>query len=177
MRRGLGAWFAFGMLAVAPLHAGAEEALEASVKAAYLYKFLGYVDWPAGTFASPDAPHVVGVVGADDVHAELLRLVAGRQVNGRGLVVKRIASGDSLDGLQVLYIGRAARASALLPQLAGRPVLAVTDVPSGLVEGSALNFVLVQGRVRFEASLPAAERAGIKLSARLLAVAERVVTP
>ena len=64
-----------------------------------------------------------------------------------------------------------------MPALAGRPILAVTDAPTGLADGGALNFVPVQGRVRFEASLPAAERAGLRLSSRLLAVAERVVTP
>jgi hypothetical protein len=172
-----------GCLAVAALALGAggaataEEALEASVKAAYLYKFLSYVDWPHAAFASADAPQVIGVMGNDELLGELQRLVAGRVVNGHPLVATRIVPGDSVDLLHVLYIGRAARTGPALRSVAGRPVLTVTDAPAALGEGSILNFLLVQGRVRFEASLPAAERAGLKLSARLLAVAERVVTP
>ncbi len=177
LRRSVTGCLAFAAFAFAGRMATAEEALEASVKAAYLYKFLTYVEWPAPAFASADAPQVIGVLGADDVFAELQRLVVGRTVNGHPLVATRIAPGDSVDLLHVLYIGRGARSAATLRAAAGRPILTITDAPTGLAEGSALNFVLVQGRVRFEASLPAAERAGLKLSARLLAVAERVVAP
>lgn len=177
LRRAVAGWLAFAALALGAVPAGTQEALESSVKAAYLYKFLTYVDWPPSAFASADAPQVIGVIGADDVLAELQRLVAGRTVNGHPLVATRIAPGDSVELLHVLYIGRAARAAAALRAVPGKPVLTVTDAPSGLAEGGVLNFLLVHGRVRFEASLPAAERAGLKLSARLLAVAERVVTP
>ncbi|MEP7301840.1 MAG: YfiR family protein [Caldimonas sp.] len=179
LRRALAGCLAVGALALAatPGPASAQETLEAGVKAAYLYKFLAYVVWPAESFASGDAPQVIGVMGADDVYAELLRLVAGRQVNGHTLITKRIASGEPVEGVHALYVGRVPQAPALLASLSGRPILTVTDTPAGLSEGSALNFVLVQGRVRFEASLPAAERAGLKLSARLLSVAQRVVMP
>ena len=176
MRRALTGCLAIAALALAAAVA-AQEALESSVKAAYLYKFLSYVDWPASAFAAPDAPQVIGVMGNDELLAELQRVVAGRVVNGHPLVATKIVPGDSVELLHVLYIGRSARAGPAMRSVAGRPVLTVTDSPGGLGEGGVLNFVLVQGRVRFEASLPAAERAGVKLSSRLLAVAERVVTP
>jgi hypothetical protein len=154
-----------------------QETLEASVKAAYLFKFLAYVDWPAAALPNADSPQVIGIMDADDVHAELQRLVAGRQVNGHPLIARKLISGESVEGLHVLYLGRNTKLSSVMPALRGQPSLTVTDAPAGLAEGAVLNFVLVQGRVRFEASLPAAERAGLKLSARLLAVAERVLTP
>lgn len=171
-----------GGLAIAGLVAGvgmvaAQEALEASVKAAYLYKFLGYIEWPATAFTAADAPQTIGVMGSDEVLAELQRLVAGRTVNGHPLVATRIAPGDPVERLHVLYVGRGARVGTAMRSVAGRPILTVSDAPSGLADGSVLNFLLVEGRVRFEASLSAAERTGLKLSARLLAVAERVVTP
>jgi hypothetical protein len=167
---------ATGLLAVA-LPAIAVEALEASVKAAYIYKFLPYVEWPAASFANADSPQVIGVMSADAVHGELEQLVAGRRVNGRALVVRKVTPGDSLEGVHVLYLGRSARASAVMPMVVGKPVLVITDAPTGLAEGGALNFILVDGRVRFEAAPAAAERSGLRLSSRLLAVAERVVTP
>jgi len=167
---------ATGLLAVA-LPAIAMEALEASVKAAYIYKFLPYVEWPAASFANADSPQVIGVMSADAVHGELEQLVAGRRVNGRALVVRKVTPGDSLEGVHVLYLGRSARASSVMPMVVGKPVLVITDAPTGLAEGGALNFILVDGRVRFEAAPAAAERSGLRLSSRLLAVAERVVTP
>jgi len=176
-RRRVSRWLAVAALAFAAWPVAAQQVLESSVKAAYLYKFLTYVDWPATAFASAASPQVIGVMGADDVFADLQRLVAGRTVNGHPLVATRVAPGDSVELLHVLYIGRSAPAAAVLRTVATRPILTITDARSGLAEGSALNFVLVEGRVRFEASLPAAERAGLKLSARLLAVAERVQTP
>lgn len=176
-RRVLVGGLAAGLLAQGRWAVAEEEALESSVKAAYLYKFLAYVEWPAASFASADAPQVIGVLGADDVLAELQRLVVGRQVNGHPLAARRVALGEPVESLHVLYVGRAARPSAVVPTLLGRPILVVTDAAGALADGSALNFVQVRGRVRFEASVPAAERGGLKLSARLLAVAERVVTP
>jgi hypothetical protein len=157
----------------------AQAASAASVKAAYLYKMLGYVDWPPASFAQDDAPQVIGVLGDDAVYAELLQIVAGRRVNSRAVVARRLVAGDAVDDLHELFVGRGASANLAgwLPGLRGRPVLVVTDAPSGLTESSVLNFVLVDGHVRFEASIPAAERSGLKLSSRLLAVAERVVAP
>lgn len=177
VRRALAGCLAAATLAMGTVAVAAEEALEASVKAAYLYKFLGYVDWPATAFASSDAPHVIGVTGDDAVLAELQRLVAGRSVNGRPLVATRVSANEPVESLHVLYVGRGARIAAALRGVAGRPVLTVADAGGGLAEGAVLNFLMVQGKVRFEASLRAAERAGLKLSARLLAVAERVETP
>jgi hypothetical protein len=137
---------------------------EASVKAAYLYKFTAFVEWPPSAFAGPTSPVIIGVSGADAVYAELAQVLAGRTVEGRPL--------------HVLYMGRPMTTERMgwLQALQGRPVLIVTDGPSALGFGSALNFLTVDGRVRFEASLAGAERSGLRLSARLLAVAERVVS-
>jgi len=175
-RRWLIGLAATGLLAAA-LAANTVEAPEASVKAAYIYKFLPYVDWPPASFANADAPQVIGVMSADAVLAELEQLVAGRRVNGRALIVRKVAAGDALEGIHVLYLGRGTRAPAVMPQVAGKAILVITDAPAGLAEGGALNFILVDGRVRFEAAPAAAERSGLRLSSRLLAVAERVVSP
>lgn len=164
-------------LALGPTCANADEGLEASVKAAYLYKFLAYVEWPASAFAGTDAPQLIGVMGDDAVLAELEQIIAGRTVNGHAVAVRRLAGGAALDGLHVLHLGRGIHPATLGTALAGRALLVVTDMPAGLPEGSALNFVNVGRRLRFEASQAAAERAGIRLSARLLAVAEKVVAP
>ena len=173
-RLGLWAGLALLMPAVAaaqPLSAAADE-----VKAAYLYKFIGYVEWPESALPAPGSPLVIGVVGADAVEAELSRVLVGRTALGRPLVARRVAPGNSTDDLQVLFVGDVDLArSAWLQRLRNRPILIVTDAPQGLDAGGALNFVLIKGHLRFEASLRAVDRAGLKISSRLLALARRVV--
>jgi hypothetical protein len=150
---------------------------EAGVKAAYLYRFLAHVDWPPAAFASPDEPLAIGVAGAPDVSEELQHVVAGRQVNGRAVNARRLADDEAMDGLHVLFIGRAVRQPRrLIERLRGRPVLIVMEGEASLDAGAMLSLVPVAGRIRFEASPMLAERAGLKLGARLLALAERVVT-
>ena len=150
------------------------------VKAAYLHKFAGYVDWPPKVFSDAAAPFVVGVVGADHVYAELARLVAGRTVQGRAVEVRTIPrEGTPLaDGaVHVVFIGRdvgASTAAGIVAAYKGRPILTVTDLPRGADAGAALNFIESDKRVRFEATPAVAEQGGLRLSSRLLAVAERV---
>jgi hypothetical protein len=157
--------------------AGSEE----RVKAAYLFRVLNYVDFPvrAGErAASPSAaPYVVGVLEDDIVAEGLAQLAAGKQVNGRELSVRKLAPGAPLGGLDVLFISRSERARQpyLLKQLRSAPVLTVTETAEALELGSIMNFRIVDGHVRFEISLPAADLAGLKLSSRLLALAVKVV--
>jgi hypothetical protein len=161
--------------AVAAPGATSGASLERRVKAAFLYKFLGYADFPATAFADAASPLTIGVVGADELAAELARIVAGRTVNNRGIVVRTVRESDLPAPLQLLFIGGSdpARVGRLV-HLAGGMPLVVTDCENGLQQGSAINFVIVDERVRFDVALEAAERNGIKLSSRLLTVANRV---
>ena len=149
--------------------------METSVKAAYLYKFLSFVDWPPSMLEG-GAAFEIGIVQADGIHAELQRVLPGRSVHGRPVIARRLDEGDSLEGLHVVMIGGSARrAGAWLNRQKQRPMLlTVTDAPGALAAGSILNFVEADGKVRFEASLTAAGKAELKLSSRLLSVALRV---
>lgn len=169
---------ACGLILLAGLQpADAQQATDASVKAAYLYNFLPYVDWPPAALTAAEVPLVVGIVGAEAVRTELQAIVAGRQVHGRPVFVRALAENDPLDGLHAVFVGRDANLPRLLERVRGRPILVITDSAQGREAGSMLNFVPVQGRIRFEAAPAAAERAGLKLGSRLLAVAERVLAP
>ena len=172
VRRGLLAVLMAGCLAGTVPAAHAQLPTEAGVKAAFLYKFLAYVDWPATALTAANSPLVIGVLGADALGAELQAITAGRQVNGRPVLTRRMSNGDTLEGLHVVFVGRGAP-SGVLERLRGRSILVVAE--DGLEPGVMLNFVPIGGRVRFEAAPVAAERVGLKLGARLLAVAERVV--
>lgn len=149
---------------------------EASVKAAFLHKFPAYVEWPPQAFAQPDSPFVIGVSGAEEVAAELERIAAGRPVLNRRVLIRRIVEGDSLRGTHMLFIGRGETGiGPLARQGRDHGVLVVTEAERGLELGASINFVTVEDRVGFEVSLDAADRAGLRISSRMLSVARRVV--
>jgi uncharacterized protein DUF4154 len=169
------AWIA----AWAPLAARAAEdsqALELRVKAAFLYKFAGYVEWPSKSFAGPETPVTIGVVGAESLAAELAQAVTGRTVNDRPVAVKRLRAGETLAGIHILFVGKAenARLDQLAQSAQPRSILTVSESDGALARGSVINFVLTEGRVRFEIALDSAEKSGLRLSSRLLAVAQQV---
>jgi hypothetical protein len=170
-----------GTLLMAPPQARAQaavqEASEEKLEAAYMLKFLNYVEWPAASFSGPTAPYLIGVAGDDAVADELARISAGKIINGRPVQVRRVVASDSMEDIDMVFIGRGERArqAALLSRLRARPVLTITAGEDGLDLGSIINFRIVENRLRFEVSLDAAERAGIRLSARLLGVAINVV--
>ena len=151
---------------------------EYRIKAAFLLKFVGFIDWPATTFDRADAPFVIDVLGGTPLGNELERIAAGRQINGHPVRVRLLGRGDSSVGSQVLFVGRAegARLSAVVAAAEGVPLLLVSESDGALALGSAINFVVVDDKVRFDVALRAINRAGLKISARLLAVA-RVVQP
>jgi hypothetical protein len=160
-----------------PVHAVGVDtapALERRVKAAFLYKFLGYADFPAGSFADASTPVSIGVVGADDMAAELTRSAAGRLVTGRMITVRALREQDLAQPLHVLFVAGQddARAARLLR--AANAQLTVTECDGGLRSGSVINFTIIDDRVRFDVSLDAAEKKNVKLSSRLLTVANRV---
>ena len=166
----------FGAITCDPAQAQRPEASEASVKAAFLYKFANYIEWPANAFASPAAPLVIGVAGSDEIAAELERIVPGRNVNGHPVTVKRVSENDVPRGMHLFFIGREHPAlAAMLRATRAQSVLAVTETERGLEMGSAINFVTAGDRVAFEVSLDAAEKSGHRISSRMLAVARRVV--
>jgi hypothetical protein len=150
-----------------------QAASEPTVKAAFLYKLAGYAEWPATAFATPDAPLVIAVSGADEIAAELERLVPGRLVNGHPVHVRRAREGEQ-PAAHVVFVGRAdPRPRVTVRNAQQQGALAITE--GGLELGGAINFIPVDDRIGFEVSLDSAEKSGVRISARLLPIARRVV--
>jgi hypothetical protein len=150
--------------------------LERSVKAAFIYMFLGYTEFPASAFSDPGAPVLIGVVGSDEMAAELGRIVAGRRIDNRPVVVRALREDEPTGLVHLLFVAGAdsARVARALRQVPPGPVLLVTECGNGLQLGSIINFRVVEERVRFDVSLEAADKNNIKLSSRLLTVANHV---
>jgi hypothetical protein len=146
---------------------------EDSVKAAYIYRFTGYVDWPEDAAAAH--PFVIDVYEDPGLAAALKRLLPGHPINKQPAEVHEVSRIQDLGNAQILYIGPG-HADFLRAVAAhqSRSMLIVSDDEQGLDLGSVFNFVTVDNRVRFEVSLTAADRAGVKISSELLSVAVRV---
>ena len=166
------------MRAPVVLAQGPAQASEAQLKAVFLYRFGDFVEWPAGAMPEGDRPFTIGVVGADLVAAELERSVAGRTVQGRRVTVRRLRRGEPANGLQVLFVGQAEapRFAEMAASASGKPLLLVTDSEGAFGQGSMINFVAVEDKMRFDVDLASADRGKLKISSRLLALARKVVT-
>lgn len=144
------------------------------IEAAFLYRFVGFVHWPAG--ARKASAFTVAVLDDAAVASDLERLLPSNELQGQHLRVRSISRIEQLGDAQILYIGESDEEvlRRWLAQVASRPVLVVTNQPGGLDAGSTINFLVVDRHVRFEISLAAARRAGLNISADLLSVAMHV---
>ena len=158
--------------------AGAEASglKEYQLKAAFLYNFTKFVEWPAACFESTDAPIILGVAGKGPCAAELEQVVKDRAVNGRKLVVKTLATPGDADGVHVLFVP--ASEDSRLPEwleatrVAG--VLTVGESEAFARADGIIRFVIEGDKVRFEINMSPAEQAGLKISAQLLKLARTV---
>jgi len=151
----------------------AERYSEAAVKAAFIHRFAGYVEWPG---AGTPRRLRIAVMGDAEVARHLGALLARQAAGGRQpeLVVATRAS--DLGSAQIVFVGAEAREPrTLISAVAARPILIVTDHEKGLELGAAVNFLVVDQRVRFEVSMTAAESAGLRISSDMLSVAVRVL--
>jgi len=152
----------------------AQETMEPDIKATFLYNFTRFIEWPGP--APVSAPFRLCVVADATMEQAIERAVKGESVQGRPLVMDKPQTPQDAEGCQILYIGRSEhqRAAPLLAAIRDLPVLTVGDSPQFAEHGGAIQFVLVQNRVRFDINLTSADRANLKLSANLLRVARNV---
>ena len=150
---------------------------EAEVKAAFLFNFAQFIEWPAKTFTNGTAPFVIGVLGDEAFGHVLNQMVQGETIGGRPILLKSRKRAEELTDCQILFIGRSE--NARLPQIfstvssAGALTVGETDHFTRL--GGIINFVTTHdNRLRFELHLANANRAGLKIDAKLLKVAQVV---
>ncbi|NIA00265.1 YfiR family protein [Massilia sp. CCM 8734] len=150
--------------------------VENQVKAAYLFKFAGFVEWPDGSFARADSPLQIGVSGNDGLADQLEQMVAGRTVAGHAVQVRKLRRGDPVGGVHILFIGAGERAAVIdmLAAARGQSVLTVSDAEDGIALGCMIAFVVAQDRLRFDVALGQVNSSRLRISARMLAAANRV---
>lgn len=173
---------ALSACAISPPHAAAQLELESvaeyQVKAAFLFSFAKFVDWPDSSFADAQAPIVIGVLGDNPFGDDLDRLVAGQTVKNRSIRIGKHRFGDDLRACHILFISESehTRVPQVLASLQGASVLTVSDIDGFAKGGGVMQFILEEDRVHFVVNLDSATRAKLKINSKLLALAQVIGT-
>jgi len=151
---------------------------EYQVKAAFLFNFAQFVDWPAPAFAAKSAPLVIGVVGPDPFGPYLDGLVQGEKIGEHPIVVRRFAEDEKLTACHLVFVSApaAGHLDRILAQLKGQGVLTVGDTENFCRLGGMVRFVTEKGKIRLRINVTAAQEAGLTISSKLLRWAT-LVTP
>lgn len=149
---------------------------ETEVKAAFLFQFTRYVEYPASAFESDRAPFVMGVLGKSAIIDALKGAVRGKNVEGRPIVVRQMSLGAELRRCHILFVpeSQSHHLPEVLKTLADAPVLTVGESAGFASQGGIIGFFTEQNRLRFEINLEAARRAHLTIGSRLLALARIV---
>lgn len=170
-------WMLLLLVALAAT-ARAQSSVEYQVKAAFVVKFGAYVEWPPQAFERPDSPLVIGVIGPEAVAEEFERAAAGQTADGHAVQVRHLARGEAPTGVHIVFVARShnGQLGDTLAPLRGRTLLTVTETePTVTGVTGMINFVIVDNKVRFDVALAPAEAVQLRISARLLSVARRVL--
>ena len=156
--------------------ASAQSVEESQVRAAYLYNFAKFVEWPAGTFRSPDDPAVICVFGDDRTSDVLEQSVSGKRANGRPVEGKHPRSAAECKPCHILFIESSDKVSIaeILHELRGSSVLTVGHSDQFIPLGGIINLARKGVTIELEIDPEAADAAGLKISSRLLVIARLI---
>ena len=157
--------------------AEAPSASEYEVKAAFLYNFAKFVEWPPTAFADQSSALVIGVLGDDPFGVDLDRAVEDKTVNGRALVVRRFKRLEEVTTCHILFVSasESGRLAHVLELLRTSSVLTVDEDDQFVHLGGIINFTIRDNKVHFVINAEAAQQAGLKISSKLLKVADTVL--
>jgi hypothetical protein len=146
------------------------------LKAAFLFNFAKFTEWPESTHPNPDEPLVIGIAEEPDLAETLERAVAGRRFLGHAIEVRQIGAKDDPGKVHLLYLGasEAGDRRRILDRLRGVAVLTVGESNAFLEDGGIIRLHAEGGRLRFAVNMVNAERVGLRISSRLLALATEV---
>jgi len=171
-------WVIAGLLMCASQTAHADPSKEYEIKAAFLYNFTQFVDWPTNSFADANAPLTIGVLGNDPFGDSLEEIVHGEKVDGHPLVVKHFQAGDVIKECHILFIGQSEskRMNEIFADLKGRCILTVGETDGFAQNGGMIRFVTEKNKIRLRINVDAAKAVNLSLSSRLLRLADIVGT-
>jgi hypothetical protein len=163
------------LIALFPDKAFSEVSREYKIKAAFLFNFTKYVEWPAESFKSDSAPFTIGILGVDPF-GNALDLLADQNVRGRKIILKKVRRVDEAGGCQLLFVCSSEKGQwrTIITELKGRNILTISDIDQFAGGGGMIGLVQVEDKIQFEVNLDAAQQAKLKISSQLLKLAKIV---
>jgi hypothetical protein len=145
---------------------------EADVKAAFVYNFLKFVEWPSGTFARPNDPLVVAIVGKGPTAVAAERFLSAKQVGERLVVVRHLEPDEPLTGVHALFVSESnpKEQQRILGKTASESILSIGEGAEFATRGGVIALLIENHKVRFDINTAAADSARLKVSSKLLAV-------
>jgi hypothetical protein len=164
---------ALGMAAASTMFGQVEEY---RVKAFFLYNFARYVEWPAQAFHGPTDPIVICILGQNPFGTALEQAISGKLIGDRALAIRQVSGVQPGSSCHILYVSAAERKRfrSAAATLRGVGVLTVGEAPGFASEGGVINFKLEEGKVRFEINMDTAGQEGLRISSKLLSLAQIV---
>ena len=150
---------------------------ESKLKAAYLFNFAKFVEWPPEAFADANSPITIGILGENPFGSDLESIIRDKVINNRTIVIKLMRSVTEATNCQVLFISASVKNKIpeMISGLGQASILTVGDTDRFVETGGMINFVKEGSKIRFEINEAAAKRAGLKISSKLLSLASRTI--
>ena len=147
---------------------------EYEIKAAFLFNFAKFVEWPPGALKDTDGSFVIGILGKDPFSLTLEQIIGDKTIRGSAIQIKRFRGINDLQFCHILFISESEKNSlpGILDKIGDKSILTVSDMPDFARRGGMINLYTENNKVRFIIHTQAAEKAGLKLSAKLLALAK-----
>ena len=169
-------WLRFGIIAAIlfATRAGGQTLDEYQVKAAFIVKFAAFVEWPPAAFKGPADPLTICVMGRNPFGHQLESMVEGKAVDGRAFALRSLTDARDAIACHILFISSSERLHfrSILDTLKNSSVLPVGDTDDFIAEGGVINLRLESGKVRIEIDARAAKTKNLRISSRLLDLAQ-----
>jgi len=165
---------AFGGAAVAPAQGSAPT--EYQIKAAFLYNFAKFIDWPPGSFPAPQSPFEICILGADPFGSAIDDTLRGKSIGDRTVVIERVKEPWRARQCQIVFVSSSEkqRLPEIIASLQGAKTLVVGETDRFADLGGTIQLTLEENHVRFAINTSAADGAGLRISSKLLALAKIV---
>ena len=152
--------------------AGPEVGSEYQTKAAQIYSFTKFIDWPAKKFPSSESPFIIGVYGSDEITDFLRESFQSRRIKDRPVEIRHLTNKAELPGCHLVFVSRSERErlGTVLYELRHENILSVGETDNFLKSGGVINFISVEGATRFQIDLGNASRERLKVSSKLLPI-------
>jgi hypothetical protein len=148
---------------------------EYRVKAAFLWNFAKFIEWPTNAFTNAAAPFVIGVLGDNPFGEDLEQTVRDKQINTHPITVKAFRAASEANQCHMLFVSASEtnRLAEIFKSLRGSPILTVGDTGQFIETGGMINFIFEGNKIRFQINDDAAKAADLKISSKLLSLAVR----